>query len=107
LKDLKLVPDEWLWKASVYVTKYTFASLGEMFVGAKHIMDWLGACAKHISKSGHVVQWVTPLGLPVVQPYKKEKSGRHKEYIKTMMHTITLLKASICTRFLIDTNCLQ
>ena len=42
-----------------------------MFGSAKHIMTWLAECAKAIAKEGHPVMWNTPLGLPVVQPYRK------------------------------------
>ena len=75
-------------------------SIGETFKGAKGIQTWLNLCARLISRSipedrlqiteaekgGSVVNlpkfrvkkeqmtsviWTTPLGLPIVQPYKK------------------------------------
>ena len=33
--------------------------------------EWLARSAKLISSAGKPVQWITPLGLPVVQPYYK------------------------------------
>lgn len=33
--------------------------------------DWLTESARLISKSGHTVEWVTPLGLPIIQPYHR------------------------------------
>ena len=33
------------------------------------LQDWFTASARAIAKSGQPVQWITPLGLPVVQPY--------------------------------------
>jgi DNA-directed RNA polymerase, mitochondrial len=80
--------------------------IGDLFQGAKDIMNWLTACARIISKSVPgdrvfeamqldtpstskrqakgpttrlrkeqmtAVVWTTPLGLPVVQPYRKVK----------------------------------
>lgn len=55
------------FQASGYVTRHTFSSLEEMFTPARKIMSWLGECARRIAKSGKPVEWVTPLGLPVVQ----------------------------------------
>lgn len=44
------------------------------------LQDWFTDCAEHITRvSGEPLEWVTPLGLPVIQPYHKEitlKSGK-------------------------------
>ena len=45
-------------------------SLGVLFNSAKGIMAWLAQCAQIIAKDNKPVQWNTPLGLPVVQPYR-------------------------------------
>lgn len=40
------------------------------------MQDWFTECAKIISGPlGKFVQWETPLGLPVVQPYCKSKKA--------------------------------
>ena len=78
LKERGDVPDNQLQQASVYLTKLTFQSLGEVFAGAYAIMDWLNECAHLISSSGSPVIWVTPLGLPVLQPYRAPSSRRVK-----------------------------
>ena len=57
-----------------------------MFKSADKIMKWLGDCASLISKSQQVMSWITPLGLPVMQPYRKKKNYE----IKTVLQTITL-----------------
>ncbi|MGH0160467.1 UNVERIFIED_CONTAM: hypothetical protein FKN15_039259, partial [Acipenser sinensis] len=36
--------------------------------------DWLTESARLIAKSGSSVEWVTPLGLPIVQPYHRTKN---------------------------------
>ena len=58
-----------VYQASGYITRHTFSSLEEMFTPARKIMSWLGECARRIAKSGKPVEWVTPLGLPVVQVF--------------------------------------
>jgi len=88
MQDRGVVRDGDLWKASSYIAKLTFAALREMFVCARAIMDWLGICAKEIAKKGHTVKWETPLGLPIVQPYKKEKGTR--DHIKTLVQKVCL-----------------
>lgn len=35
--------------------------------------NWLTESAKLIAQSGRTVEWVTPLGLPIVQPYYRSK----------------------------------
>ncbi|PQM39425.1 DNA-directed RNA polymerase 2 chloroplastic/mitochondrial [Prunus yedoensis var. nudiflora] len=64
----------------------TLTALGEMFEAARGIMSWLGECAKIIASENQPVRWTTPLGLPVVQPYRK--FGRH--LIKTSLQVLTL-----------------
>ncbi|XP_026746223.1 DNA-directed RNA polymerase, mitochondrial-like [Trichoplusia ni] len=70
LKDIDDFPKEHVWSCSQYLTAKTFDSLREMFTSTKLIQDWFTDCAKLISAvCGESVEWVTPLGLPVVQPY--------------------------------------
>ena len=61
---------------STYLTRLTFDALREMFLGARTIMEWLGTCARLIAKAGNPVAWTTPLGLPVVQPYRRAKPNQ-------------------------------
>ncbi|XP_059197973.1 DNA-directed RNA polymerase, mitochondrial [Centropristis striata] len=69
LKEIDEFPTEFVWDASHYLVEMVFSSLKEMFTGTREIQDWLTESARLISKSGHTVQWVTPLGLPIIQPY--------------------------------------
>jgi DNA-directed RNA polymerase len=75
-----------LFEASRYVANLTLDSLSEMFSSAKEIMDWLGDCAALVASQGQMMTWVTPLGLPVCQPYRK--SGTHT--VRTILQNITL-----------------
>ncbi|CAH9103710.1 unnamed protein product [Cuscuta europaea] len=87
LKERGVIEDNnELFSASCYVAITTLTALGEMFEAARGIMSWLGDCAKIIARENHPVQWTTPLGLPVVQPYRKV--GRH--LIRTSLQILTL-----------------
>lgn len=73
LKAIDAFPKESIWAASGYLTTKTFESLREMFTSTKEIQDWLTNCARLIaSTGGQNVEWITPLGLPVVQPYNQD-----------------------------------
>lgn len=79
LKAIDSFPKESVWPASGYLTMKTFESLREMFTSTKEIQDWLTNCAKLIaSTGGQNVEWITPLGLPVVQPYNQDKSANKR-----------------------------
>ena len=72
LKDLELVGKEQLSPASSYITLVTFESLGVLAKGARDIQTWLTDMTGLISSQCfHTMEWVTPLGLPVVQPYMR------------------------------------
>ncbi|KAK7394346.1 hypothetical protein VNO78_14869 [Psophocarpus tetragonolobus] len=87
LKEKNAISDDTeLFGASCYAAKVTLTALEEMFQGARGIMNWLGDCAKIIASENQPVRWTTPLGLPVVQPYRK--LGKH--IIKTSLQMLTL-----------------
>ncbi|NWR36462.1 RPOM protein, partial [Tachuris rubrigastra] len=74
LKEIDDFPEEYLWEASHYLVRQVFNSIKEMFSATRDIQNWLTESAKLISQSGRTVEWVTPLGLPIVQPYYRFKS---------------------------------
>lgn len=77
LKDIENFPKEYIWPASIYLTESTFHSLRKMFKSAREIQDWFTECARIISSiCCENVEWVTPLGLPIIQPYMKQKSSK-------------------------------
>jgi DNA-directed RNA polymerase len=45
-------------------------AISNLFLGAHNIKQWLISCAKLIAESNNPVGWITPMGLPVVQPYR-------------------------------------
>ncbi|KAL9246229.1 hypothetical protein vseg_019791 [Gypsophila vaccaria] len=87
LKERNAIADDnELFSAACYAAKVTMTALGEMFEAARSIMSWLGDCAKIIASENQPVEWTTPLGLPVVQPYRN--FGRR--LIKTSLQVLTL-----------------
>lgn len=86
LKEIDEFPKEHVWEASHYLVRLVFSGLKEMFTGTREIQDWLTESARLISKSGHTVEWVTPLGLPIVQPYHRKRS----QVLKSTMQHINL-----------------
>ncbi|OQR78109.1 DNA-directed RNA polymerase, partial [Tropilaelaps mercedesae] len=70
LENLDSFPKQYTHEASIYLAGKTFFSLREMFTATKQIQDWFSDCAGLVAKvRQQPVDWVTPLGLPVVQPY--------------------------------------
>ncbi|NXI38007.1 RPOM protein, partial [Galbula dea] len=74
LKETDVFPEEYLWEASHYLVKQVFNGIKEMFSATRDIQNWLTESAKLIAQSGRTVEWVTPLGLPIVQPYYRSSS---------------------------------
>ncbi|NXG05576.1 RPOM protein, partial [Sakesphorus luctuosus] len=74
LKEIDDFPEDYLWEASQYLVRQVFNSIKEMFSATRDIQNWLTESAKLISQSGRTVEWVTPLGLPIVQPYYRSRS---------------------------------
>ncbi|XP_075300334.1 DNA-directed RNA polymerase, mitochondrial isoform X2 [Opisthocomus hoazin] len=74
LKETEEFPEEYLWEASHYLVKQVFNGIKEMFSATRDIQTWLTESAKLIAQSGQTVEWVTPLGLPIVQPYYRSRS---------------------------------
>lgn len=71
LREIGGIPEEDIFAAALQLARWTLSSLGDIFSGASRTMDWLSASAKTVSRQGSEVQWLTPLGLPVIQPYRK------------------------------------
>ena len=90
-------PPEKIWNMSVYLARHTMACVGDSFrgmslgafcatpfcrlrmllvAGARQTMDYLAKCASVIGSAGEQVKWVTPLNLPIMQPYKRNPAVR-------------------------------
>lgn len=60
--------------------------MGELFSGARQTMNWLTSCARLISQQGQPVAWVSPIGVPVIQPYRRSKPFR----VVTLLQSVVL-----------------
>ncbi|XP_055717833.1 DNA-directed RNA polymerase, mitochondrial [Salvelinus fontinalis] len=89
LKEIDDFPKEYVWDASHYLVHQVFSSLKEMFTGTREIQDWLTESARLIAKSGSTVEWVTPLGLPIIQPYHRSRTQMLKATIQYLSLQIT------------------
>ena len=77
LKETEALDSKELSLATSYVTNLVFASIGDLFVSTGKIKTWLREIANEIAKAGLPVQWVTPLGLQVIQSYTKRMSNKN------------------------------
>ncbi|KAL4451184.1 hypothetical protein ABPG77_009256 [Micractinium sp. CCAP 211/92] len=88
LKERGFEDNQFMYKVSCYSAKVTLECLHEMFENAKHTMHWLSECARLIAKEGHGVMWHTPLGLPVVQPYRR----KDRQHVRTLLQRLVLVE---------------
>lgn len=71
LKDKKIFETNGeLYKAAQYLARLTIKCIGDLFRDANNIKEWFAKCAKVVAGTGEPVKWITPMGLPCVQPYK-------------------------------------
>lgn len=77
------------FKLCAYLTPILWDSINEVVVAARSAMDWLQKCSGILAKENMPCNWVTPIGLPVLQ-------GTEKIRIK---HIDTILSGNIriCT----------
>jgi DNA-directed RNA polymerase, mitochondrial len=64
--------------------------IGDLFSGAKGTMNWLTTCARMIAQHGYPVAWVSPIGLPAIQPYRQKKTAT----LVTLLQTVSLVAVS-------------
>lgn len=77
LKDNPSFPERHYKEAVKYISAKIFLSIEEMFTATQQIQNWFTNCAELITKVlGKPVEWVTPVGLPVIQPYHRKVSIR-------------------------------
>lgn len=86
LKEFGWTNKDDIFRVSSTASKLALEGLSDMFQGAHDIMSWLADCASRIAKTNQAVGWVTPLGLPVVQPYRETK----KQSVRTLMQHVVL-----------------
>jgi DNA-directed RNA polymerase len=78
-------------KAAMYIAKLALDSLGDLFSSAEQIMHWLRQVARLVTtEEQQPVTWVTPLGLPVLQPYVR----KHEYQVATHNYRLTIANNS-------------
>ncbi|TKR67225.1 hypothetical protein L596_023410 [Steinernema carpocapsae] len=77
LKSLGIENEDAKRFASYLATK-TFSSLHDAFTSSMELKDWFRQSAQMIVHLMRSVEWVTPLGLPVMQPYLRNESKLNK-----------------------------
>jgi len=72
LKDDDKFPEAHKVVASIYIADKILLSIQKMFTQTRVIQEWLTNCAQIYSNDYNAsVEWVTPFGFPVIQPYFK------------------------------------
>ncbi len=108
MKDNSALPKDDMPELVRYITGHVFKSIKASFEAAHLIQDWIGDCAKLITKSIRLdmnfddqgtktkapkydsmnsVIWTTPLGLPIVQPYREDS----RRQVNTNLQTVYIL----------------
>lgn len=94
--DKSGLKDDPRYKVSMYLSNKTLDTVAKVCVSADAIMEWMKQCARLITTDkgkgeakvkGVTVSWNTPLGFPVVQPYRKYYQKR----ILTVLQKLYLL----------------
>ena len=75
-----------IFAAAGYLATMTIDVMGDLFQGARQTQNWLAECAGLISKQGHPVAWISPIGVPAMQPYRQ----RRPRTVVTVMQSVTL-----------------
>ncbi|XP_052603218.1 DNA-directed RNA polymerase, mitochondrial isoform X3 [Peromyscus californicus insignis] len=86
----EVAAQEFVWEASHYLVRLVFKSLQEMFSSTRAIQHWLTESANLISHAGWPVEWVTPLGIPIIQPYHREAKVQVKGGIQSLTFTSSM-----------------
>lgn len=74
-----------IYHASCYCAELTMGSMGDLFTSARGIMGWLARCAGKVGESGQPMSWITPLGLPVVQPYRSKSTKQVRTKVQHVL----------------------
>jgi len=62
-----------MWNVCGYLADVTYDAIGQVVVAAVEAMGWLQEVAKKAASDSLPVSWVSPIGLPVLQEYRKHE----------------------------------
>ena len=77
LKDASSLQGQQLYTSASYITKQVFDGVQDLFTATAKIKQWLRTMAWYLSEAGIFTEWVSPLGLPIVQPYSKKATRKY------------------------------
>ncbi|CAH0482474.1 unnamed protein product [Peronospora belbahrii] len=80
----ELLEDD-IYHSACYCAELTMGSMGDLFTSARGIMEWLAKCAALAGESGQPMSWITPLGLPVVQPYRSKSTKQVRTKVQHVL----------------------
>ena len=78
-------PEEMMFQTSCCLARHVLDSVGDSFQGARQCMTYLADAASAVGQAGEQVKWVTPLNLPIMQPYKKKPA---KKAVQTVLQSV-------------------
>jgi DNA-directed RNA polymerase, mitochondrial len=88
--DGQYLPGHENWQAAMFLAPIVEAAIRQVVKRAAEAMDWLKLAAKALTAEEIPTSWVTPLGFPVVQPYRKAKGQLFKVWFQGQRIRLTL-----------------
>jgi DNA-directed RNA polymerase len=79
-----------IFQAAGYLATVTIEVMEDLFQGARKTKTWLADCARLISQQGHPVAWISPIGVPAIQPYRQ----RRPRTVVTVMQSVSVVDES-------------
>ena len=88
--DGQFLPGHENWKAAAFLAPIVEQAIRQVVDRAAEAMDWLKKIAKQLTAEEMPTSWVTPLGFPVVQPYRKAHGVKVKVWFQGIRVRLTL-----------------
>ena len=79
LKDVSSFEGPELYRSASYITKQVFDGVQDLFTATAKIKEWLRTLSWYLAEAGIFTEWVSPMGLPIVQPYSKRANHRFSD----------------------------
>jgi DNA-directed RNA polymerase len=88
--DGQYLPGHENWQSAAFLAPVVEEAIRTVVDRAAEAMDWLKELSGHLSAEQIPTSWVTPLGFPVVQPYRKAKGKLFKVWFQGQRVRLTL-----------------
>jgi DNA-directed RNA polymerase len=59
------------WNLVMFMATEAGKAIDEVLIGPRQTMDWFKSIVREYNKDKQVMTWVTPVGFPVIQDYRK------------------------------------